>query len=329
MGGSRGRRRRAVGRDGGVDIAPSRQKPVPGDTINTAGEDRVGIFEVATSSALFKSYSIDSGTSLRLRILSQAYQRMRWDSCVIRVVPQAPVTTKGGYVCGFIRDPDDGAVTAAELSAAQGSVTKKWYETAIVPMPRVLNNEWFYTSEGPEPRFVSPGRFWIIGEGAPSDNISVIVTINWRVCLTMPTVEHLSNFSFISNFEGWSSPGHSKIAIYKDGRMSVDASPFLPDGLDKTRKHVWRVPSFIFEYSEGTGDTGTEWINYVIFDPSDKSLMASNDGKNFIAKVWQADVDKALLIPCNSVYKYVDDFCGNRDFRQAPHRSFRSLKISG
>jgi len=319
----RGRRRLRMGGAGGLDVAPSRERPVPGDTIDTAGEDRIGIFEVASKSSLFKSYSINSGTSLRLRVLSQAYQRMKWEQCVVRVVPQAPLTTKGGYVCGFIRDPDDAAVTAEELSAAQGSITKKWYETAIVPLPRSVMQEWFYTSEGPEPRTSSPGKFWIISEGAPSDNIDVVVTFNWRVKLTQPTVEHVSDLSFISDFEAISTPGKKRLTLRRGTEETQDFTTYLPDSLKgTTSKHAWRVPSFTIQYKEGTGDTGTYLAHFVVYDPSDKTISPSNNGKDFLPSEWQSDVAREVSIPCNTVYKYVP-LGGEcvRNFRQTPHRT--------
>lgn len=309
-------RRGGLSRDGGIDIAPSREKPVPGDTITTAGEDRIGIFQVKSSQSLFKSYDIDSGISLRLRTLCRAYQRMKWLQCQIRVVPQAPVTTKGGYVCGFIRDPDDGAVTAQELSAAQSAITKKWYETAIVNMPRNVISEWYFTSEGDERRTSSPGKFWVISEGAPSDSIDVIVTINWRVSLTQPTVERVSDYSFTSNFQLHPDLGKSTLRAYYNNVYTADFSSFVPDYIKTLNaKSAFRVPSFNVEYAEGTGDTGTIQCHYVIYDPNDKTMSSSNNAVNSVS-AWQSNIATQMLVPCNTLYKFVPwgDSCSVKNF---------------
>lgn len=106
--------------------------------------------------------------------ISRAYQRIRWNSVKVIVTPQASTMTNGGYVCGFIMDPEDKTITARDLSASQGAQTKKWYESAVVSMPH--KPDLLYTSPGEEARFTVPASFWIVGEGAPSSDITIVVT---------------------------------------------------------------------------------------------------------------------------------------------------------
>lgn len=278
----------------------------------------MGSFSVTTTSAVFKNFEIASGASLRLAAISKAFQRIAWLDVECRVVPQASLAVSGGYVCGFIMDPLDESVNAAMLTATQGAITKKWYETAVVKMPR--KTELLYTSPGTDPRLNIPAVFWIISEGLPSTNVDVIVTFNWRVSLSYPTVERESDLSVTLAYpiypyqDNYNLRWKTKGSDGKD-KFSDDFSSLMPAGVQIPAKsgseyHFFRVPTFTIEYFEGTGDTGTMQAHFVVYRPTDKKMYWSSDGQNIGQTAWQGNVDATqCLVPCNTLLRY--DGTGN------------------
>lgn len=292
------RRNRARGTGIGTNmVAPSLSSPVAGSTITVSGTDRVLMFNVEKGSVVFKKVQIDPDVSSRLRALASAYQRIKYNSVKFVVTPQAAAIVSGGYVAGFIPDPDDDSISAADLSASQGSLTRKWYESAIVTMPR--KPDLLYTSEGEEERLVSPGSFWMITEGPPSETTTVVVTIMWTVTLSVPSV-HTKSPIVITAADYYPVKGQNYMAFNPEG-TNVDFSSlflkYVPSG-DASKSYVFRVPfSFNIEYKEGAGDTGTAQCHFVVYCVADKKLYYSSDGKTKSSYKWQSDLDVQLLIP--------------------------------
>lgn len=303
----RGGRRGARNAGLGADIAPSRIPPPKGNSITVTGEDRLFALDIKKGASVFSNVDVSSGASQRLGTIARAYQRIRWNSVTVIVTPQASTMTNGGYVCGFIMDPEDRTITARDLSASQGSMTKKWYESAVVKMPR--KTDLLYTSPGEEPRLSVPASFWIVGEGAPSSDITIIVTFLWNVTLHNPTLEDINNLSFTMKgevrgkqdnwnllwFPSTSSPGQE------------DFSSLMPEGVRAlSGDHFFRVPTFTIEYSEGTGDTGTIQCHFLVYRSGDKRGYYSSNGRDVITIKWQGDVEaNQVLIPCGTYCKYV------------------------
>lgn len=305
---STGRRRRGRNGNAGVDVAPSRARAAPASSIVLSGEDRIDSFTVTNASSLFYSVPITAGLSLRLSNVAKAFQRISWLGCTVRVIPQAPLTTKGGYVAGFVMDPSDKAVTAAELTAAQGSKTCKWYETCVSSMPS--KRQLLYTSAGEDPRLSSPGTFWVVSEGNPADNITVIVTINWRVRLSYPMVENVSDNSFMLEGSIVPKSGGYNLLYRPPGKKYEEArddvSVALPENL-RTQDCVFRVPTFLIEYAEGTGDTGSRQMHFVHYVAAQKRFFYSSTGDQIESDiVWQSGVTTdTTLVPCNTFMKYL------------------------
>lgn len=311
----RSNRRSPATRTLGVDVAPSSARAAPGGSIVVSGEDRLGTFSVTTTAAVFKNYAITAGASLRLASLTKAFQRIAWLDVECRVIPQASMAVSGGYVCGFVMDPLDESVNAAMLTATQGAITKKWYETAIVRMPR--KTELLYTSPGTDPRLNIPSVFWIISEGLPSTAVDVVVTFNWRVSLHTPTVERESDLSVTLPYPVYPVKANYNLAWKdKEGKMREDFSSLVPSALLAPTKgvsdvyHFFRVPTFIIEYAEGTGDTGTMQSHFFVYWPKDKKGYWSSTGNEIGTTPWQGDVDATqCLIPCQTLLRY--DGTGN------------------
>lgn len=307
LGSRRARRPRRIRNAGvrgsGFDVNPSRARTAPGGSITLTGEDRIGLFTALRDKDNYTSVPIIPGASVRLQNLAKAYQRIKWLACSVTITPQAPLTVSGGYVAGFIMDPDDRAVTAQQLTAAQGSTTRKWFESCVVHMPR--KPDLLYTSSGEEPRFTVPANFWLITEGPPSQDISVVITMRWRVTLVTPTSEPTSDRSF--TLEGQIIPKQNNYnLVYQLNSKNVeDFSKVVPQTLEEGTLHFWRVPTFVIEYSEGTGDTGSTQAHFLVYDPSDKKMYYSSGGHQIDKISWQGDVNIQVLVPCGTVCKYV------------------------
>ncbi|APG76927.1 putative capsid protein [Hubei permutotetra-like virus 11] len=298
----------------GFDIAPSRVPTVRGGMINISGEDRIGAFDLKSGKAVFMSVDISPSMSARLTTIARAYQRIKWNAVKIVVTPQASAMTNGGYVCGFIADPSDRAVTASDLSASQGAQTKKFYETAVVYMPR--KTDLLYTSAGEDPRLFMPASFWIISEGLPSSNLTMIVSVVWDVTLSQPTLENSHNNSFLLVGEIVPNPANYNLRYSPPGGdPQDDASSIIPAVLRETPGyHYFRVPTFTIEYSEGTGDTGTIQAHFVVYHTTDKKLYYSSNGRDVETTMWQGNVDAhQTLVPCGTFMKYVGQENSCRD----------------
>lgn len=300
------RSRRGRNRNAGVDIAPSRVPAPKGSTITISGEDRLGAFDIKVGAAVFLNADISPSVSQRIATISRAYQRIKWNSVRIIVTPQASAMTNGGYVTGVIMDPSDRAVTAKDLTSSQGSQTKKWYETASVQMPG--KTDLLYTSTGDDPRLSIPATWWLIGEGAPSSALTVVVTILWSVTLSIPTLEDSAQSSFTLRGEILPKVDNFNLVYSPPGSTSTteDFSGIIPAAIkDIPGYHYFRVPTFIVEYSEGTGDTGTVQAHFIVYRTEDKRMYYSFDGKNPAQTKWQSGVDLQTLVPCGTFCKYV------------------------
>lgn len=300
---TRGARRRFGNAGGGADINPSKTRAVPGSVISLSGEDRLGLVTVAKDATTFNHFDITSGSSLRLGNIAKAYQRIKWDMVSVTVTPQVAVTVSGGYVCGFIMDPSDRAVTARQLSSAQGSQTRKWYESVTVRMPP--KRELLYTSAGTEPRLSQPCVFWIVTEGPPTSTVPIVVTMNWRVTLSEPTVEGQSDKSFV--LAGTLVPKQNNYNLQyipPGGSATDDCSKGFENFKDEESDCYFRVPTFLIEYSEGTGDTGTVQAHFVVYSPSDKKCYYSASGTKRDTTTWQGDINIQVVVPCGTFLKY-------------------------
>lgn len=287
-------------------IAPSRVPAAPGEVITITGEDRMDVMDIKKGASVMRSLTVTPSISARLGTISKAYQRIRWDMVEFYVTPQASAITNGGYVAGIVMDPSDEHVTAADLSATQGAQTKKWYETALIRMP--AKTDLLYTSSGSDPRLSQVGRLWIISEGKPSSDLTVVVTFRWRVTLSQPTVETGGALSFILTGDFIAKAANYNISYrpHCSDTAQDDCSDIIPIALQHiTGLHFFRVPTFTIEYHEGTGDTGTMQMHFCVYNTVDKKMYYSSDGKNIDKTVWQGDVPvNQILIPEGTYMKY-------------------------
>lgn len=287
----------------GVSVAPLRLPANSSSDIVVSGEDRVCARSVSASAVLISGFSVTPSLSDRLQTLSKAYQRISYESLTFYVTPQAPLTTMGGYVAGFVMDADDASVTLNQLSANVGAVTKKWYETAVVPMPRSPGQ--YYTGLGHEPRLSSPGTFWLMSDGLPNQTVQVVLSVKWKVRLSCAT--YGESLSFKTRGKIVSNPNNYDLKWQDDTTsLSEDFSSFVPPNLPTTSTgyHYFRVPTFNVEYSEGTGDTGTMQMHFIVYRPSDKRMYYSQSGTAIDTQSWQGSVAVQVLVPCGTLARY-------------------------
>lgn len=302
------RNRRLAGRGSGggmrgIDTNPSRVRPVSGGRMRISGEDRMEIVTTKAGSSLFHKIPITIGTTSRLNMLAKAFQRIKWLDVSVTVTPQVSLTVSGGYVAGIVMDPTDLSVTAKQLSATQGSQTKKWFESTTVRMPK--KNDLLYTSMGDDPRLSIPATFWIITEGKPTSDVSIVFTLNYTVELSGPTVES-SIHSLILKGNIWALANNYNLEYRLGNEKSQDFSEIMPpELLAGDNKHFFRCPTFTLQYAEGTGDTGTLQAHFLVFDSKDKKMYWSSDGQNIGTTVWQSGVNVECVVPCGTVCKYV------------------------
>lgn len=291
------------------DVAPSRTRKAPPQTVRIWGEDRLGLLTFKKNSNGIFVRAIDCGMSPRLSTVARAFQRYRINKVIVRVVPQAPLTMPGGYVAGFVMDPDDNTVTSSQLTSNEGAQQLKNYETGVFRCPRSSGLLW--TSSGGELRLTSPGNFWVCQDGPTNEDTSVVITVEWDVTLSHPTLERDADKSFrLQMYEVVPIQGKNNLGLKdlskKDKPVSEDFSIVIPGTVQMdVGTHYFRVPTFTIEYKEGTGDTGTIQAHFLVYETTSKTMRYSSSGRDSITDVWQGDVPAdQVLVPCGSYVKY-------------------------
>lgn len=161
-----------------------------------SGVDRFFTIENIASfkpGALVIDEMFEPGDIPRLRTVAKAFQKVRYHYLRFRIEPQVSTATSGGYVASFIRDPSDipptesGPALLNFITAAQGSVTTKWWQKSVVA-PKIGAQD-FYTSSSVETREYSPGRFVLAVDGQATQQGNLTVFVEWRVTLHTASLE--------------------------------------------------------------------------------------------------------------------------------------------
>lgn len=266
------------------------------------GEDRLAFQTVKTGATPMLSYPVAVGMSSRLSAVGRAFQRVKWNRVSVSVVPQVSVTTNGGYVAGFVMDPSDDAVDAVQLTANQNSQTRKWFESCVCVMPR--KPDLLYTSSGSDPRLSQPARFWVIGEGTPQNPVPLVLTVKWSVTFSEPTVEAYGDKSFVIEGDLVPKPGNYNLQLRPLGGAGTDDTSKAFPSLGEEDEAWYRVPTFIVEYSEGTGDTGTKQMHYIVYKKDKRAYYADTYG-SLNTTPWQSGVAITVAVPDGTYCKYV------------------------
>lgn len=156
------------------------------------GRDRyLHVPEVQSKTGLLTRVVFTPHQVYRLKHLAQAYQRYRVNKLTFHIVPLMSTATSGGYIAAFVRDPEDVISNSQApniLTATQGSVTAKWWETSTVSCSAAP--DLFYTANSPgQERFSSPGSFCMAVDGQASQSGSLTIYVEYDITFSMPGLE--------------------------------------------------------------------------------------------------------------------------------------------
>lgn len=134
---------------------------------------------------------ITTASFKRLSRVSSVFQKIFWEKLEFQIVGQSPTTTSGGFVVGFVADPQDmpplsSSIRTTWLTAMQGSISTNWWESASLSHS---DNEKLFTSARGESRLYSPGRLMMVCDGPPSQAGTVVIYVKWKVRLSEPSLE--------------------------------------------------------------------------------------------------------------------------------------------
>lgn len=167
--------------------------------LRLAGTDRFGhiadLSKYGEGAVVFDVPVIPAGVP-RLRNLAASYQRIVWRKLVFRFEPMVPSVTTGGYVCGFVPDPDDDLAQGNaidRLLAHTGSKMVKAWQATVVAHKCVGDRLFTSRPVNGESRLYSPGRVALVvdtkisaGRDTPA---GLSIYLDWEVELMEPSLE--------------------------------------------------------------------------------------------------------------------------------------------
>lgn len=210
----RKRNRGGSGAASGIPAAVSQR--VMGDSGSDvailSGVDRLAHIENVRSfktGGIVFDFLVVPGGFKRLAKVAAAFQYIEYQQLIFEVEPQIPVVTSGGYVAGFIGDPEDDLTDLNQLTSTRGSITTKWWQNARVPANFVRRK--YYTRPGPELREFSPGRFGIMVDGASNQGGPLTIFCRWKVRLSGAILEPPPAKQFTFKQSIWIRNGHQGV----------------------------------------------------------------------------------------------------------------------
>lgn len=310
-GGGRGKSAKRTGR---IPAPSSRLSRHGSGNIEHKAMERVGTYEIEADAdpGIVLQLQFSPSVLSRLRLLSSGFQRITYNSLVFEVVAKSSTLNAGGYIAGFVPDPDDEGISLTRLAASAGADTYSWWQNADVDAVFKDNQRTFWTSAGGEKRLWSPGIFYIIADGNPTSKLSLTVNVHYWVHLSIPSLESergVSNFSVITPLR------------VKSGDAILEAADGTGDQIEKMVHPVPRPQTILrlpfpltVEYKEGSGDTGTlpfrflyvgQWSAnggsklYIRNQPTNAEWKESN-----VVVKWQADVESVQQLLPGDVLKF-------------------------
>jgi hypothetical protein len=129
----------------------------------------------------------------RLRTQAALFQKIRYIRLRFEVQTQTPTTNGGGYVVSFLHDPKmdvgSGETALRALTAVQGTQTSKFWQS--INMNVKTTTQQYFTLTGDDVRLYSPGRFVVMSDGEPTEDVSITILFHWTVELTKPALQRL------------------------------------------------------------------------------------------------------------------------------------------
>jgi len=167
--------------------------PQSSQTYTVEGEEVIQVINTVGTDAgetLFNTL-INPHSVRRLGILADAFQRIDWLECVVKVVPLNGSVVNSGYTMGVIEDPEspvpmDKTNIIAFLTALRStSVRQAWVASESGQQVSLGDKPEMYTQRGSDVRRYSPGRVLVAAAG----NLGAAtfqIMLRYRVRLYVP-----------------------------------------------------------------------------------------------------------------------------------------------
>lgn len=138
---------------------------------------------------------ITPGVGKRLRQQAALFQKVKYVSLRFEIQTQTPTTNGGGYVVSFLHDPQmevgSGENALRALTAVQGTQTSKFWQSTVYSVQ--TTSQQYFTLNGEDIRFFSPGRFLVLSDGPPTVPVSITILFHWTIELTRPALQRPLN----------------------------------------------------------------------------------------------------------------------------------------
>lgn len=217
---------------------------VPRDVAEIGGLDRLYHTDsVLTfpSGAVVYSVTIVPGVFKRLAVVSEAFQHIVYERLVFRIEPQMSAFTSGGYVAGFVSDPDDSVNRLDQLTAVANSVTTKWWQGATVVAPITRRN--YFTAHGVELREFSPGSFYVMVDGKATQAGSLTIFCEWQAKLSGAIMEAPPLKTLMTTKDIYIRNGHQGLWVPTGKASPADWSDRMEDILPGSKAgDAFRLP---------------------------------------------------------------------------------------
>lgn len=244
------------------------------------GVDRLAHIEDVskyTSGSSVFSIEITAGSFSRLSVLAEAYQQVRYLQLDFRIASYASANVGGGYVAGFVKDPDDRAPTTSNarlnwLTAQPGSVTTRWPQQATVKAN--VSDKWFYTSQGVEVREYSPGSFHLVVDSKATVAAALTIWAHWKVAFRKATLEPSSVRTLTAAKDLYTQNGHLGL-FWKQGTTFKDDNDSMFPGW-RTGMSL-RLPSPMTVAVTAGGSTTTRVVWWLKFTGANDCVFCYED----------------------------------------------------
>lgn len=137
-----------------------------------------------------------------------------------------------------MRDPDEaipeGDAALAMLTSQQGSVCKKWWESATIVVP--TSSDLYYTSESAtELRWSSPGQFVLYADGKANQDGALTVYMEFDVTLSQPSYESSTGkkgsiYNFLADCSVEGGVGNNYLVLDNNKTTPSSILPYAVEG---------------------------------------------------------------------------------------------------
>lgn len=251
----------------------------PAGTLRQKGTDRLGhvekLNEFAAGDTVFAKV-IEPVIAERLGRLSELFQRIRYNSLRIEVRSQTSTSTGGGYVAGFIRDPDaytEGASVLNHIAGLTGSKTANWWQSVVLDVGRTPDLMYTNSSSSKqmELKHVSPGVLVICCDGkATTEGGGLTILLHWDVTLSEPSLFGEDSagpgatITLEDNYTFWDFENDVE-HTWRVALTRGDKNYVMPEELGIRPGTIWKTRPYTF-IAEGPADNWFKCFNteYVV-----------------------------------------------------------------